>query len=138
VLQKVGSAKQGRRLISRAAKKKRSTGLVQASCQFFQCAKAGGIESRHVSQPPDDDGRKGAPVGPPIWSLDPPRAKISPPATMAVQSPACGVTPEAMPNAIASGSATKPTVIPDRSRPRNPVSNRFGRNGLIPATKLRG
>jgi hypothetical protein len=26
--------------------------------------------------------------------------------------PACGVTPEAIPNAIASGSATNPTVTP--------------------------
>ena len=35
---------------------------------------------------------------------------------MAVKMPASGFTPRAMPNAIASGSATTPTVTPaDRS-----------------------
>src|SRR3954466_14593734 len=55
-----------------------------------------------------------APVGPPIWVRDPPSADIRNPATTAVYKPACGVTPEAMPNAIASGRATRPTVIPAR------------------------
>jgi hypothetical protein len=34
------------------------------------------------------------------------------PATIAVMMPFSGETPEAIPNAIASGSATIPTIIP--------------------------
>ena len=53
-----------------------------------------------------------APAGPPICTLEPPRAEIRKPAMMAVHSPACGDRPEAMANAMASGSATMPTVMP--------------------------
>ena len=55
-----------------------------------------------------------APVGPPICVREPPKAEITKPATTAVYRPACGVTPEAMPKAIASGKATRPTVTPAR------------------------
>ena len=44
--------------------------------------------------------------------------EIKNPATTAVYKPACGVTPEAIPNAIASGSATRPTVIPASRSPK--------------------
>ena len=53
-----------------------------------------------------------APVGPPIKKLEPPNRDIKKPATIAVINPCCGDTPEAIPNAIASGSATIPTIIP--------------------------
>src|ERR1700686_2195815 len=56
-----------------------------------------------------------APVGPPICVDDPPSAEIKNPATMAQYNPACGATPEAIANAIASGSATSPTVTPART-----------------------
>ena len=54
-----------------------------------------------------------APVGPPICTREPPSAEINKPATMAVQMPALGEAPEAMANAIASGRASTPTVMPD-------------------------
>src|SRR5258708_29788219 len=60
-----------------------------------------------------------APVGPPIWVFDPPRAEITKPATMAQYRPASGGTPEAMAKAIARGSATRPTVMPERRSARN-------------------
>ncbi len=60
-----------------------------------------------------------APVGPPIWVEDPPRAEIAKPATMAQYRPVCGGTPEAMANAIAKGRATSPTVIPARRSDTN-------------------
>ena len=53
-----------------------------------------------------------APVGPPICTLLPPRNEIINPATIAVIIPFSGVTPEAIPNAIAKGKATIPTIIP--------------------------
>lgn len=53
-----------------------------------------------------------APVGPPICTLLPPSSDTRKPATMAVMMPFSGVTPEAMPNAMASGSATMPTMMP--------------------------
>jgi hypothetical protein len=53
-----------------------------------------------------------APVGPPICVRDPPKAEMSPPATTAVYKPAGGGSPEEMANAMASGSATSPTVNP--------------------------
>src|SRR5713101_820626 len=53
-----------------------------------------------------------APVGPPICREDPPSAEIKKPATTAQYNPACGGTPDAMANAIASGRATRPTVTP--------------------------
>ncbi len=53
-----------------------------------------------------------APVGPPICTLLPPRKEIKNPAITAVINPLSGVTPEAIPKAIASGSATMPTIIP--------------------------
>ena len=42
----------------------------------------------------------------------PPSAEIMNPAMTAVKMPASGFTPEAIANAIASGSATMPTVRP--------------------------
>src|SRR5947209_16820501 len=53
-----------------------------------------------------------APVGPPICTRLPPSSEIRNPATMAVYNPCAGETPDAMPNAIASGSATTPTTRP--------------------------
>ena len=50
-----------------------------------------------------------APVGPQIKKLEPPNRDIKKPATIAVINPCCGDTPEAIPNAIASGSATTAT-----------------------------
>jgi len=59
-----------------------------------------------------------APVGPPICTREPPRAAMMKPATMAVQMPAAGSTPEAMAKAMARGRARTPTVRPaDTSRP---------------------
>ena len=57
----------------------------------------------------DDD--KSA-VGPAICTREPPNADTINPATMAVYNPYCGGTPDEMANAIANGSATRPTVIP--------------------------
>ena len=53
-----------------------------------------------------------APVGPPICTREPPNAEMMKPATMAVHRPRSGVTPLAMAKAIASGSATMPTITP--------------------------
>ena len=53
-----------------------------------------------------------APVGPPICTLLPPSREIRKPATMAVMMPFSGVTPEAIPNAMARGRATMPTMMP--------------------------
>ena len=53
-----------------------------------------------------------APVGPPICTLLPPSSEMMNPATMAVMMPFSGVTPEAIPKAMASGSATMPTMMP--------------------------
>jgi len=53
-----------------------------------------------------------APVGPPIWTREPPRAETRNPAMMAVNSPRSGLTPLAIANAMASGSATIPTMMP--------------------------
>ena len=53
-----------------------------------------------------------APVGPPMQTFVPPSAEIRKPAITAVKMPAWGGTPEAMAKAIASGSATMPTVKP--------------------------
>ena len=53
-----------------------------------------------------------APVGPPICTRLPPNADTMNPATMAVMMPFSGVTPDAMPKAIANGSATMPTMMP--------------------------
>ena len=53
-----------------------------------------------------------APAGPPICTREPPSAEMMKPAMMAVKMPASGLTPEAIANAIASGSATTPTVMP--------------------------
>ena len=53
-----------------------------------------------------------APVGPPIRKFDPPKSEVSKPATIAVMRPCCGVTPDAIPNAMARGSAIIPTIIP--------------------------
>ena len=53
-----------------------------------------------------------APVGPPICTLLPPNTDIISPDTMAVIIPFSGVTPEAIPKAMASGRATIPTITP--------------------------
>ena len=53
-----------------------------------------------------------APVGPPICTLLPPKKEMINPATMAVMIPFSGVTPDAIPNAMAKGKATIPTMIP--------------------------
>ena len=53
-----------------------------------------------------------APVGPPICTLVPPRSEMMKPATMAVMMPFSGVTPLAMPKAMARGRATMPTIRP--------------------------
>ena len=53
-----------------------------------------------------------APVGPDTWTCEPPNTAATSPATTAVTSPAAAPTPELMPNASASGSATTPTVRP--------------------------
>ena len=53
-----------------------------------------------------------APVGPPICTLLPPKSEMARPATMAVMMPFSGDTPLAMPNAMASGRATMPTMTP--------------------------
>ena len=53
-----------------------------------------------------------APAGPAICTREPPRSDTINPPTIAVAMPWSGRTPEAMPNAIASGSATSPTVTP--------------------------
>jgi hypothetical protein len=47
-----------------------------------------------------------------LHALEPPSALIRKPATMAVMMPCSGLTPDAMANAIASGSATMPTEMP--------------------------
>lgn len=53
-----------------------------------------------------------APVGPPIWTRLPPNSEINAPATMAVNRPRSGATPEAMANANAKGKAMIPTLTP--------------------------
>ena len=53
-----------------------------------------------------------APVGPPIKKRLPPKNDTRKPAMMAVINPCWGVTPLAIPNAIAYGSAMIPTMIP--------------------------
>ena len=53
-----------------------------------------------------------APVGPPICTLLPPSREMMKPATMAVMMPFSGVTPDAIPKAMASGKATMPTMMP--------------------------
>ena len=55
-----------------------------------------------------------APVGPETWKLDPPKTAATKPATIAVTRPAAAPTPDATPNANASGRATTPTVMPAR------------------------
>ncbi len=60
-----------------------------------------------------------APVGPPICTLLPPRKEMMNPAMMAVINPCSGLTPEAIPKAIASGRATMPTMIPAIRSVRN-------------------
>ncbi|GAB1459214.1 hypothetical protein MASR2M50_09880 [Thauera sp.] len=58
-----------------------------------------------------------APVGPPICTREPPRKAIRKPATIAVQIPAVGDMPLAIANAIASGRASTPTVMPEERSP---------------------
>ena len=54
-----------------------------------------------------------APVGPPICTEQPPRADTKNPPIMAVIRPIVGLTPLAIPNAMASGRATMPTTMPE-------------------------
>ena len=51
-----------------------------------------------------------APVGPPIRKFEPPKNEMRKPATIAVISPCCGVTPLAIPKAIAKGNAMIPAI----------------------------
>src|SRR6266516_2093472 len=60
-----------------------------------------------------------APVGPPICTREPPRAEMRNPAMMAVNSPRSGLTPLAIAKAMASGSATIPTMMPALRSARN-------------------
>ena len=53
-----------------------------------------------------------APVGPPICTELPPRRETINPPIIAVINPFSGLTPEAIPNAMANGRATIPTMIP--------------------------
>ena len=53
-----------------------------------------------------------APVGPPIWTEQPPNADTRNPPIIAVMRPIVGLTPLAMANATANGSATMPTTMP--------------------------
>ncbi len=53
-----------------------------------------------------------APVGPPIWTVLPPKNDTMNPPIMAVISPIVGLTPDAIPKAIARGRATMPTTMP--------------------------
>ena len=53
-----------------------------------------------------------APVGPPICTLLPPSKEMMNPAMIAVIIPFSGDTPDAIPNAMAKGKATIPTMIP--------------------------
>ena len=53
-----------------------------------------------------------APVGPPIWTLLPPRNETRNPPTTALIGPFSGETPEAIAKAIAKGRATIPTIMP--------------------------
>ena len=54
-----------------------------------------------------------AAVGPPIWTLLPPKKDITNPANIAVISPFSGDTPEAIASAIDNGNAIIATIIPD-------------------------
>ncbi|CPO66897.1 Uncharacterised protein [Bordetella pertussis] len=74
-----------------------------------------------------------APVGPAICTRLPPHSETSRPATMAVYRPCSGLAPLAMAKAMASGSATTPTIRPEtilgsqwarRSRPARLASSR--------------
>ena len=53
-----------------------------------------------------------APVGPPICTELPPKADTMNPPIIAVISPIVGLTPDAMPKAMANGRATIPTTTP--------------------------
>ena len=53
-----------------------------------------------------------AAVGPAICTLLPPSAEMTKPATIAVNIPASGPTPEASANAIDNGNAIIATIIP--------------------------
>ena len=53
-----------------------------------------------------------AAVGPAIWTLLPPSAEMTNPATIAVKIPASGPTPDASASAMDSGSAMIATMIP--------------------------
>ena len=53
-----------------------------------------------------------APAGPPTWTREPLNNEIKKPAIIAVKIPDSGLSPEAIANAIAKGSATTATVKP--------------------------
>ncbi len=58
-----------------------------------------------------------APVGPAICTRVPPSSDTQRPATIAVYRPCSGRAPDAIANAIASGSATTPTITPATTLP---------------------
>jgi len=58
------------------------------------------------------------PVGPETCALVPPKRAANRPTQMAPYRPAMGPTPEATPNAIASGRAMIAAVIPPKTSPR--------------------
>ena len=60
-----------------------------------------------------------APVGPPIWTREPPMAETIAPPMIAVNRPRSGFTPEAMAKAIESGSAIVATLRPASRSRRN-------------------
>lgn len=53
-----------------------------------------------------------APAGPPICTLEPPRAEIMKPPITAATRPCSGLSPLPIAKAMASGRATTPTVMP--------------------------
>src|SRR5690606_21566860 len=69
-----------------------------------------------------------APVGPPIWTLLPPRSEIRKPATMAVTSPALGSAPAARPTAMLNGRAVIAIVGPASA---SPASTRHEQSRMV-------
>ena len=58
-------------------------------------------------------------VGPVIWDRVPPNIGAKKPVAMAPYRPAAAPSPEATPNASATGSATTVAVMPPKRSPRN-------------------
>ncbi len=77
-----------------------------------------------------------APVGPAIWTRVPPNSETARPLTMAVYSPCSGRAPDAIAKAIASGSATTPTIAPATMLlPQEPRANNPARRASRKAIK---